>query len=440
MNAQRPLGRVEDTFERLNRLATTWTIATVSCVEGALTVELLHRAMAIACARHPRLNCRIVGEPGRLHFATGGEVLLRMTPAREPEDWQAVVEAELNEPIAAELGLIRVHLVPGPASTGLTRLITVTHHAISDGLSCMHLHCDVLTCCGYLALGEAPPALAPLPALPPIEGLAPEYFGGLKHWLRGWWFLLKTGCALLQHQPTGLPIEKYAPVKARRTGLVPRVLEADFTRILVRRCRFEKTSVQAALSAALLIAVSRRLDPVRERTVRLTSQSYLNLRRFLTPPLSNDHLAPLASASRHHYAVTPATDFWELARQVKRDLEATLQSRELFTIVGVTWPMFKFLFLFPRQRAFSTSVSNVGRVEIPDRYDPFVLKQIGFASSHGLLNGALAANVATFQDTMTINFNYSMPALSRRTVEVVVEAVVAQLCAAVREPYAQLRN
>ena len=75
----------------------------------------------------------------------------------------------------------------------------------------------------------------------------------------------------------------------------------------------------------------------------------------------------------------------------------------------------------------TVEVSNVGKVDIPAHYGPLELEEISFMSSQGIFGGIFCAAVATFKDKMLFNFAFSEPALSRVTVEDLVDDTLSYL-------------
>ncbi|WP_218080746.1 phthiocerol/phthiodiolone dimycocerosyl transferase family protein [Anthocerotibacter panamensis] len=424
MSVSRRLGRVEEGLELLNRRAKTWNIVTMSRIQGPLTGKILRHALELAQHRHPALNTRIVGTPGRLYFEAGNAHLsLRVVPATEPQQWLEVVHEELNQGLDPQTGLLRAVLVQMAQTTSY--LITTVHHAIADARCCLQLHAQLLIYSEQIWSTAPLPAISSLPALPPIEELMPPELRGPDRLLRKARFLLKNGLQMLRYRPQSLGFEQYAPIPQRRCGMVQRSLDPEFTQRIVQRCRQEGATVQGALCAAMMFTVAERIKSGKHMAVRLSCQSYLDLRQQLT--LSSEPMAVLASACRGYYTLEPEVSLWELARRVKHDLASGLKHSDLYDNMLLSKELFEFCFTFPRSVPIAVSVSNLGRVTLPEHYGPFTLEAISFAGSNTLYAGMYGTNVTTFQGQMILNFIYSQPSVSAGTMEQLIDHTLAQL-------------
>jgi len=426
MIANRKLGRVEQAMEILNRCAKTWNVVTISRIKGPLSEEILKQALDLIQHRHPRLNSRIVGSLNNLRFQTEGtaKIALRVVNLDNCQ-WQEVVHEELNEEIDSSKNLLRAVLVHTLSEDHVSYLITTVHHGVSDALSCVRLHSEILEYCHKIVSGDLMNSVASLNALPPIEELLPIWTKGFSGRISGVLLFLRLGFQKIWNRPQTLGFEKYAPIAKRRCGIIHRQLDPELTQQLINRCRQENTTVQSALCAALLFTVAGKIAKGQRKDVRVSCLSYFDLRKRLEPAITDEHMGVLASSILGFHTIHINTSFWELARDVKQHLEAVTKHSDIFKMILMSKEFIKFFLAVPNEVSATVSVSNIGKVNIPKVYGSFELEEISYAGSNSLYAGIFATNASTFQGKMLLNFVFSQPSISQDTMETLVNNVVS---------------
>ncbi|MBD2293392.1 alcohol acetyltransferase [Anabaena sphaerica FACHB-251] len=429
MPDNRQLSSLEAAMEILNSRAKTWNLVTISRINGNLQEAVLRQALDIIQYRHPRLNSRIIHFRNRFHFLTAGtkKIRLQIVHNLDEEQWQEVVNQEMNQAIDSSKCLMRVVLVPIKSQPKISYLITTLHHAISDGLSSIQLHSEILTYYQRLTSGHTIQKLTTLEPLPPIEKLLPKHTQGWKGNINRFLLLLKLGFQKLYNQPQTLGFEKNAPIHKRSSEIIHRQLHPDLTEKFLQSCQQENTTVQSALCALLMLTVARKIIKANQKSVRVNCLSYLDLRRRLQPAISEENLAVLATSMMGFHTIKRNTSLWEIARKVKQNLEVGIKHGDIFNIVLIAKYLINFCLIFPQQVAATVSVSNIGNVKIPKTYGELELEEISFASSHSLYAGMFVIHVATFQGKMLLNFVFSQPSISRETMEEMVNQVISSI-------------
>lgn len=297
----RPLFLLEQGLELMNYSSGTWIVVFINRIKGPLTEKIVRQALDMTQWRHPRLNCRIVGPLDNLRFECEGtgNIPLRVVNNRH---WQDIVLEELNRKIDNNQVLMRAALLQSDRENLISYLITTIHHAIIDGLSGIQLQQEILTNCQNVASGKHPIQRPRLSALPPVEELLPERMRGFKSRIRTRFYLPLSLLTTLWHRPQSLDFEKYLPVALRRCGMVHRQLDEALTHQLLKTCKNKKTTIQAALCAAMLFSTTRKIPVGNKRGVCVSCITTLDLRRRLTPPISEEHLGILASTIISHPA------------------------------------------------------------------------------------------------------------------------------------------
>jgi len=423
MAINRKLGQLEETMEILNQRAKTWNVVTISRIRGNLQETVLRQSLDIIQYRHPALNSHIINSRNSYYYQSKGtgKLPLQVVNIRESQEWESVVNTEMNQVIDSSKYLLRVVLVKILNQQNINYLITTTHHAITDGLSSIQLHSEILTYCQKITEGKSVPAVTTLAALPPVEKLLPAWINSFQGKIGRIYLLLNIAFQKYWNQPKALRVEKYVPISVRRCEIIHRQLSEETTQQFIQQCRQENTTVQSALCAALMLTVCKQLTKSHEDTIRVSCLSYLDLRRRLQPEISEENMTVLAASLMKFYRITNNISLWELARKVKHNLNKKIHQGEIFQMIYLAKHLIDFSLLFPNQISPTVSVSNVGKVNISDTYGELELEEISFVGSHALYTGMFIVHAATFQEKMTLNFVFSEPALNRQTMEKLVD-------------------
>ncbi|QSJ21036.1 alcohol acetyltransferase [Nostoc sp. UHCC 0702] len=429
MVENRKLGCLEQCMEVLNNRAKTWNIVTISRIKGPLNEGVLRQALEIIHYRHLPLNSHIVSDKKSLYFRTqtSPNIDLRVVKKVDSEQWQEIVSEEMNQAIDSKKGLLRVVLVHILSEQNISYLITTAHHAIADGLSSTQLHSEILTYCDKTVSGELIHPVDRLSPLPAIEELLPTWAKGLRGKVISIYFLLKMAFNKLRYQPQTLGFEKYTAIANRNSNILHQQLDQELTQKLVTSCKRENTTVQSALCAAMMLTVMKKIIKGSNKEVRVNCLSYFDLRRHLTPAISDEHMTVLASSLMQFHTIPTNVSFWELAREVKQKLETGIKQGDIFKMILLSKYLIDFCFIFPKQVAATVSVSNIGKVNIPKIYGEFELEEISFAGSHALYSGIFITHASTFQGKMLLNFVFSEPSISLETMKALVKNFVSYI-------------
>ncbi|TFI52717.1 alcohol acetyltransferase [Mastigocladus laminosus UU774] len=420
----RKLSPFEQIIEIVNRRASAYNIVTICRINGFLDEETIRQALELLQLRHPRLNSRIVYKLDSLRFETGNiQIPLRVVEKLHSQQSQEVVWEELNQKIESDKSLMRVVLVHFKNDSNIHYLITTIHHAIADGLSCIQLHSELLKYCQQIISLE-PIEVVSLPALPPMKKLLPNSMQGWKGALNILLSIFRHVVREIRYRPKTLNFEKFVPIESRCSGIVHRKLNEDQTTQLINVCRKNKTTVHAALCAAMLFAAGRKINSGKKTNVGVSCWSSVNLRNRLHPTISNEHLGVLVSGDISCHTLKINTSFWDLARNRRQQMEASTKGNRVFCSALLIELLTNFLLRFPRQMFATVGVTNIGRVNIPSDYDVFKLEEISFVPAWGAFGGLCVA-VLTFEEKMVLNFMFSEPAISQKTAEILADNVLA---------------
>lgn len=413
-------------MEILNRCAGSFNILTISRIKGYLNEDIVSIALNLLQKRHPRLKSRITGTLDNLCFADGTEKIpLRVVEQQHSEQYLEVIVEELNKPIESDKGLARLVLINSSENTSY--LLTILHHAISDALSTVQLHSEILTYCNKIAAGQIEDNIQELPPLPNIQKLFPKSMQGNLGLIKTILSLVKFKFKRVDNCPQTMSFEKCVPIESRSTGMVYRKLNKDATTQLVTVCRNEKTTVQGALCAALLFAAARIIRDGNKENLFLSCHSSIDLRRRFEPQVNHENLGILALGFTSLHNVDINTPFWDLARDVKHQLEVGLKSEDIFSSVLISRKIYESFLSRPYEAPVTVAVTNIGRVDIKNDYGLFKLEEISFVSSQAVFGGFFGAAVTTFQGKMILNFYFSKPSISQERMETIADDVISCL-------------
>lgn len=422
----RALSPFETVLEGLNSSTGTWSIVTTSQVRGPLSEADLKTALDRVQQRHAYLNVRIVGSLTALQFAP---MQLSAIPLRVVSDqsWQAVVNAELNQPLDSSQSLMRVVLVRDRQLPDRSYLVTTTHHAISDGTTCMKLHAELLSA----SQGQPLDYLMPSSSLPPaLEQLLPPSFKGFSGRLRATLFLLRLTVEKLVNPIGALQPDQQVAIVDRRCCSVHRLLPTELYPRLLQRCAAEQTTVHGAICAAMAMATwtELRQNLKSGQGIRMSCQTAVDLRRTgRLDRQANQVLASLISSVQQRHYIQPKTRFWDLARQIKRQISGAIAQDYPLQMVLLGKVLFDYAIAHPNAVDTTLFVSNLGKVDLPRQYGQLELEAISFTAANALFAGVFNLYVSSFANQMQLNFVFSTPSFSPERMERLVEATIAQL-------------
>ena len=406
-------------------------------ISGPLDERILRQALAVIQRRHPLLRVH-VPRPGHDFVTEGTEPIpFRVVQRDSPDRWKMAIEEELNR--ANPCGrhpLIRLVWVTDRQSTE-HEILMVMSHAIGDGITTLLLVYDFLNAC-QAALEGTSNLTESLESLPPMEALIPRW--------------MKEKQTKVPQKAAGiLPIDQKASPSKRRTRILFRVIDAQFTKRLAARCREQGGTVHGALCAASLKAC-RALD-TDDRELGLSTN--INLRDWLEPPVPFFHVGTYISSVTTHHLATPASDFWALAREVNSAVSQAIERVQYLDVDQLKkwekssrvslWFWGKIMrfatrFVVPRIRAGrlqALNVTNMGRVPYSLQFGPFKVKAAFGTSSQHLMGSSMQVSVGTFGGAMCFAFTYAEPILRPARAGQFIEAFECELRRAIGDETAE---
>jgi NRPS condensation-like uncharacterized protein len=345
-------------------------------ITGSLTVEQLTKALAWVQHRHPLLAVRIVlDEQEQPRFVSGGvpSIPLRALEQQSASQWCQEVKAELLCPFSLSEGpLIRVVLLHSPE---VCKLIITFDHCIGDGLSGAYLLRDILR-----EVSEPGSEPQPLPECPPVSKLLPPTASLLNR------DLLDDEAKSQKLTSSSVEVSKNRSsaeeesLRDDQLYLLHWSLSPEETATLISCCREEQTSVQGALCASFLLSIAANVSSQDKAVFKCISP--INIRNYLVPPIGED-FGLYASNTLTCHSVGNSPDFWEIARDVKHQINSQVANGKMFEYVTA---MNSYVSTKPnpiktrqslRERAGSDLLlTNLGRLNIPQQYGSLQLQEL----------------------------------------------------------------
>jgi hypothetical protein len=414
---ERALVYVDDT-------SSLFIVVTLRLVNGP-PPDILQQALAILQKRHPLLQVRIVTEKGRYHFETPVNlppIPLQVSRRQDDEQWQTVAEAELNRKIdSAVAPLMRVRYLHSTSQDGPSEVIFTCHHTIVDAASGVSLCGELLSLCGTMCAGQPVAGYDPLSPSPPAETLYPPAFRGAGR-------LWRTGAFLLRQMRDEISYRRHVgagrrpPVHAAaHTRFLPVQMPPDDTARFIRRARQEGVTLNSALAAAELLAVSKHL--YQHQAIPLRAITFSNLRPHLKPPIPPESLGAYFAMLRYTIQIGDQPDVWELARRVQQSIYQINKHGDKFIAPLLTKALFRIMAQEKTFRMGATGLSYSDVVGIEPSYGP--IRLVGL---HGLFpNNNLGPEYAFFArllfDQLWLDVFYLEEDMDRHTAQVITDEI-----------------
>lgn len=414
----RPLSAIEAGIWRIDRAAPL-NFTTVARVSGPLTADAIRAALPRVRARHAWLRARIAHDPPVFVDTDVPELTLTVSDG----DWVEALDREINEPFAPAHALARFVLCGD-------RLLITLHHSVGDGMSGVYLVRDLLQAATGQALPDAP--------------IAPSVEAGVPARARGWralgnhvrFFWATLWAALRAGLPVKVRRDRSLFAHSRRARVMPRVLDAAFADRLAARARAENTTVHGALSAAMIFGI---LADAGRRRGSITFGTPINLRSQLVPAVG-EQLGFYVSMLLLNEVVRADTPFWDLARVVRRRLEAMIARGQGLSILALLPKVFgvlvagddrrKVLERFERVAPSTSGLTNLGRLGVQTQFGALTLEECHFAACPSAL-GDFLATATSLHGKIFWNFVWPDPVLTEAHAAELVGGIVERLKGAV---------
>lgn len=397
------------TFERALVITDKYApfhIVSVLRLAGAPSPQIVRNALKVLQNQHPFLTARLLQEKGRYYFVKliDPGLPVHVLPRWNDRHWVQVAEVEMGN---------RIDVLNGPLFR-CTYLYDSTHeraeiiltlcHAIADAASTARLMHELMKVCVSFTDEKTVPLHGTF-AAPPVESRFPPAYRGLRFVLHTLKFALgqivDEISFRIQTRGKRIPPLHQRPTRGHILSIQ---LSEDLVDSLSRRARQEEVTLNSALNAAMMIAVNRELYAGQRAPMR--TFSFANLRSYVDPPLSDEELACYISMLRYTVEVEGGSDFWTLARNLHREIYASLKSGEKFVAAAMTESLITMITRLKSFRMSTTALNYNGVVPIEASYGNIKVTEIhGFVSAYDR-GPELSAQAQLFNDQIFWDFMY----------------------------------
>jgi len=332
-------------------------------IRGTINEDLLRMALAEVQRKHPLLRVVIrEDEKGRPYFVSNTQIPaipVQILDRHSDDQWKDVSAAEWHNKFDVQKGpLARVVWL---RSGTVSELLLVCAHCICDGTSILTLMRETL-----MLLDQQTVNMTPYESFDSVYSLiSPAVLADRKLKIKGWLISTLGGWLLRFKSGRQLPTGK--------SYLVHWKMDEDTSSALTHLCKQEKTALHAAFS----VSFSQAMQDVRGAKGQVIYP--VDIRRYL-PEIKNDHLFAFAPIEELKVD-SEETDFWTKTRKLRNDLAGKIDVMNIHTLLLMSeyfHPSVKTLmrYLKSTDGTHDVTLSNMGRLNIPENYQSFDLETI----------------------------------------------------------------
>jgi hypothetical protein len=390
----------------LSRMPFSINFAVTARLSGSFTLDELQDALRRLGLRHPLLAARVMaGDEGAAYITDQGvpPIPVKVITRTSDHDWVNALEHDVA--------------IPFDYRTGPTfRLIWLKEDEVSD----LILICDHLTADGRAGIYALRDLLALLadPTLE-LDPVAPAIMADLLPSK-----IVKKLKALIAADPDAGPPTAGgwhdSPVHPKQ--VIPFTLSESETTTLIRRCRVEGVTVQAALCAAFLTPFAEQDPAIPVRQVEIP----VDIRGRLAQPVDESY-GMFISLVMLDLDCSPERVLWEIARDAGEGLATAMREEQFFyaptVIITVTGKL-------PAGMAFGAgfdlSISNLGQINIPYHYGQLTLESVYAPTFNVSKSDHRVLGVTTFNGCMYCTYTTcdpNAPQLLARSQELLAEMI-----------------
>jgi hypothetical protein len=384
-----------------------FNVIAVLRIEGALEAEALRRALASLQRRHALLRAIIATRKKGSYafvFEKPAPIPVTQVERKSSDGWIARAEDELNRRMDIAAGpLMRCLYLRDarePAAAG--EIILTINHAILDASCALPMLAELLRYCRGGDAGAEPEVSAE--GTTPATALFPRKLTGAGY-----------ARALLAYMGRQMADDASYRWRARgtrkppihptgRNRILPVLLSRSLTDSLIRATRRERITMNAILSAGLLLAVKRHLYPGIDTPLR--NITFADLRPYLSKPVPDSVLGCYMGLCRFTVLMRDRPDFWMLAREVHDTIYQSNRRGERFTANAMSPAMMKMIIGLKVMRMAATALSYAGPVSLGEDAGPFRVRGLHAFTSNMTIGPEYSALSRLFQGQIGLDYLY----------------------------------
>jgi hypothetical protein len=344
-------------------------------IEGSLDPGRLADSLRRLQHRHRLLRARIVPEKGGFAFIFDDTppIPLDCREKTAADDWIDLAQRELDTRLDIAVGpLMRCHYLmnQSPDNAGGEIVVTI-QHSILDATSALPLLYELLSGCESRPADSADPIQEE--GVLPATALFPAHLRGAGFGWRLAQFMGRqmAGEASLRWKSRGGRKPVIQASGSHR--ILPMRLQKPLASALIRCTRQRRITLNAILSAAMLLAVKRVLYA--GNPVPLRNLTFADLRPYLSRTIPDSSLGCFMGLCRFDIMIQDRVDFWKLAKSIQLLIYLSNQRGERFLANALSPAMMKMVIRTKSMRMGTTALSYAG--PIPDWKSESTLRLTG---------------------------------------------------------------
>jgi NRPS condensation-like uncharacterized protein len=389
--------------------------AAVNCVftakiRGTIQEKNLRMALSEIQRKHPLLRVVIrEDEHGKPYFVSDTQIPaipISIIERFSDDDWITTSEAEWDNRFDVKKGpLARVVWLK---SDNVSELLLVCAHCICDGTSMLTIMREMLL---LMDLQDTP--MEPYESFESIKALIPEHIlSNRKMKLKAWFVSKIAGWVLAMKTKK----TQFTPGKSY---LLHWKMDEEMATALTNQAKQEKTALHATFSVSFVQA----LQEVKGDQTKSQVIYPVDIRRYI-PEIKNDHLFAFAPIEELPVDKDATTDFWTKTRKLRNDLAGridVMNIHELLLMSEYFHPAVHRLMTYLKSSdgTHDVTLSNMGRLNIPDNFNTFTLETIYSPSASFPWRNPNTLVISTFRREIDFSFISNESFLSKEDATIV---------------------
>jgi NRPS condensation-like uncharacterized protein len=405
MEQKRLLAGIEHSLTLSNEFS-PFNVVCVLKIEGPLGAERLRAAFEALQKKHRLLRARIVSEKGRYYFAWDnvGPVPVTCIERNSADDWVGAAQDELDRRMDISAGpLLRCLFLQDTSEPGsASEIILTLNHTILDASSAVPLLREFLRACSNESFDHGPEVVHEGAVAAP--SLFPDHLTGLGYARAVASFMFRQMADEARYKWRTRGCRKPPIMDAGRNRILPRVLSTELTEALVRATRRERITMNAILTAALMLAVKRRLYPSKDTPFR--NITFADLRPYLRVPQPGSMMGCFMGMCRLTIQMQDYPDFWKLARELNDAIYRSNRQGERFLSNALSPGMMKMIIRMKSMRMGTTAISYAGPVTLEDSGSPIQVRGLHAFTTNMTIGPEFSALARLFKARIWVDYLY----------------------------------
>lgn len=411
---------------------TPFNVVAVLRIEGELPAAAVRDALDRLQQRHRLLRAGIAkeGDGYAFRFEVAGPIPLATRDRPAGDGWIEAAQDELHRRLDLAKGpLARCLYLCGPSGGDL---VVTLHHAILDAASAVHFFGELLALCAGVAPPDGDADLSAEGAVAPTD-LYPDAFAGLGFARATTAYMARQMADEAEFRWRSRGVRKPPIADAGRCCFLPLRFPAPLTAALLEASRRRRVTLNAILSAGMMLAVQRRLYPMKREPARVPLRHvvFADLRSRLRTAVPDAVLGCLLTMFRFTVHVGVTGGFWAVAEEIQKRTRAAGRSGERYLAYSLSPGMMQALFKLRAFRMGATALSYSGPLAVPTSFGRFEVTGVHAFPANMPVGPEYSALVRLFRGELCWDIAYldcDMDAATAREIAADMQALLEAAC------------